>query len=243
MTEWVFFDAGNTLIYSDPQVGEVLVRLCADQGFEASPEMAQKGYQEADREYTRFILSAREAGREPDPDECTAFWQNAFYAAAGLPEDESFRRRINEAFFNVQWRWERMPGAEEVLRWLKSRGTRTGVISNFDTSLPRVLDEVGLAEHLDFIIASQEVGVSKPERGIFDLALARAGVPASRAMHVGDHPFDIVGARGVGLPVVWLTARASHRVDPSEPDYVIGSLLELRGILEDSAFHVDTTRA
>jgi putative hydrolase of the HAD superfamily len=85
---------------------------------------------------------------------------------------------------------------------------KLGVCSNF-THTPaavRVLEEAGLAPHLDAVVVSEEVGVRKPRKEIFDEALRRLGVSASEAVHVGDNlAADIGGAAAAGMQTVWLT--------------------------------------
>jgi putative hydrolase of the HAD superfamily len=62
-----------------------------------------------------------------------------------------------------------------------------------------------LADYLDFILTSGEVGSSKPQPKIFLTALQRARVPASEAVHVGDQlDIDIAGARGAGIKPILL---------------------------------------
>jgi putative hydrolase of the HAD superfamily len=62
----------------------------------------------------------------------------------------------------------------------------------------------GLAPFVDVLVASEDVGVAKPARGIFDIALDRAGVLPEDAVMVGDSwANDIAGARGAGLAAIW----------------------------------------
>jgi putative hydrolase of the HAD superfamily len=68
-----------------------------------------------------------------------------------------------------------------------------------------LLDGVGVVDHLDFVVDSGEVGVEKPDRRIFDLALARAGVAAAEAAYIGDlYTIDVLGAGAAGLRAVLL---------------------------------------
>jgi putative hydrolase of the HAD superfamily len=88
------------------------------------------------------------------------------------------------------------------------RELKLGVCSNF-THAPaavRVLEEAGLAPHLDAVVVSEEIGVRKPRKEIFDEALRRLGVSASDAVHVGDNlTADVAGAAAVGMQTIWLT--------------------------------------
>jgi FMN phosphatase YigB (HAD superfamily) len=87
-------------------------------------------------------------------------------------------------------------------------GLRLGVCSNF-THTPaavRVIELAGLAPHLDAIVVSEEVGVRKPRKEIFDEALRRLGVSAAEAVHVGDNlAADVAGAAALGMRTIWLT--------------------------------------
>ena len=95
--------------------------------------------------------------------------------------------------------------APRALRAARSRGWRVVVVSNWDASLSRVLDRVGLGPAIDRVVSSAGAGSSKPEAGIFEYALALAGCTASQALHVGDSLHeDVDGARALGIDAVWL---------------------------------------
>ena len=86
---------------------------------------------------------------------------------------------------------------------LSRGGRRLVVVSNWDASLHAVLARLGVAELLDGIITSAEAGERKPAPGIFERALAAAGVDRSRALHVGDSlEEDVVGARAARIEPV-----------------------------------------
>jgi putative hydrolase of the HAD superfamily len=86
---------------------------------------------------------------------------------------------------------------------LKSRGMVLGVISNMYDSLMPVCRALKLGQLLDFTLTSGEVGISKPEPGIFLEALKKSGTTAAETIYVGDqYEMDILGARGAGLKTV-----------------------------------------
>jgi putative hydrolase of the HAD superfamily len=88
-----------------------------------------------------------------------------------------------------------------VIGRLRSAGLRLGVITNGYTTMQiRKIRHHGLETRLDFVLVSEAVGVHKPDKAIFDLALARAEVAAHQALFIGDTPStDIEGARNAGL--------------------------------------------
>jgi putative hydrolase of the HAD superfamily len=97
-------------------------------------------------------------------------------------------------------RFSAYPDAIPALSELRDRGLRLVAVSNWDCSLPRVLDRCGLGELLDGTITSAETGSRKPDPAIFQRALELAGCEAAEALHVGDTAEeDVVGARAAGI--------------------------------------------
>jgi putative hydrolase of the HAD superfamily len=92
------------------------------------------------------------------------------------------------------------PDADPALAALRERGVRLVVVSNWDCSLPEVLEGCGLAGRLDGTVTSAETGARKPEPAIFARALELAGCRPEEALHVGDTPEeDVAGARAAGI--------------------------------------------
>ena len=101
--------------------------------------------------------------------------------------------------------WRVFPEVPATLAELRRRGFRLAVVSNWDTRLPLLLARLGLAESFEAIVVSAAVGREKPDRVIFDTALAALGVAAEAALHVGDHPLeDVEGARAAGMQALHL---------------------------------------
>jgi HAD superfamily hydrolase (TIGR01509 family) len=97
------------------------------------------------------------------------------------------------------------PEAATAIGRVKRAGLVAGVISNSNGSVRSILETMGLAERLDFIVDSSLVGVEKPDPRIFAIALDHAGVAADEAVYVGDlYSVDVVGARAAGLRAVLL---------------------------------------
>jgi putative hydrolase of the HAD superfamily len=124
------------------------------------------------------------------------------------------------------------PEVGPVLSELHGRGLRLVVVSNWDASLPGVLDRLGLSGWLHGVVTSAEVGAGKPNPIIFERGLTLAGVAAEEALHVGDSPLeDVQGARTAGIQPV-LISRAEPSRRPRDPGLItIGSLRELAALV------------
>jgi putative hydrolase of the HAD superfamily len=117
-------------------------------------------------------------------------------------------------------RFTTYPDVVPALSALRDRGLRLVVVSNWDCSLPRVLEGCGLGGMLDGTVTSAEAGARKPDPAIFARALELAGCEASEALHVGDTAEeDVAGARAAGIrPLL---------IDRGGPDGDISSLEEI----------------
>lgn len=92
-----------------------------------------------------------------------------------------------------------LPGVHETLTSLRARGLALAVVSNWDSSLPQHLAELGIAPLLSAVVTSADVGAEKPDPRPFRAALGELGVRPERAVHVGDRETDEDGARASGL--------------------------------------------
>ena len=110
------------------------------------------------------------------------------------------------------------------------------LITNGSPSLQQTKLEITpeIAPYFEHIIISGGFGVGKPNRTIFDHALALSDVQPAEALMVGDNLMtDILGASYVGIPSVWIN-RDNHEIgeDIIKPTYEIKNLEELFSILD-----------
>src|SRR5690349_3736822 len=92
------------------------------------------------------------------------------------------------------------PDVVPALEGLREHGVRLIAVSNWDCSLPKLLERYGLGERLDGTITSAATGARKPDPAIFSAALELAGCEPDEALHVGDTPEeDLAGARAAGI--------------------------------------------
>ena len=124
----------------------------------------------------------------------------------------------------------------EVLRDLRARGYRIGLVSNVSL-LPQLmrgdLDRLGVGPLMDATVFSSEIGLRKPDPRIFTEALRRLGSEAAETVFVGDRLYDdATGARGVGMRAIQ-TVQFRAEEDPEvQPDGRIEHLSELPALLE-----------
>jgi len=121
-----------------------------------------------------------------------------------------------------------------VLRELKARGKRLGLITNADVTEVAAWGENRIHHLFDSTIHSCAVGLAKPDRQIYELSLRELDVGAADALFVGDGGSDeLEGARRAGITAVMFTG-VIQRLWPDrvaerawQADYVIERLTEL----------------
>ena len=124
-----------------------------------------------------------------------------------------------------------------TLKELKQRGYHIGIIANQVAGSADRLAAWGLLEYIDIIATSAELGISKPDKAIFERALEMANCAPFEAAMVGDRlDNDIIPAAELGLITVWIPKGLSIYHDPSgfqrKPHFIIGSLFEMMNIFE-----------
>jgi putative hydrolase of the HAD superfamily len=103
------------------------------------------------------------------------------------------------------------PDALETLAELRRRGHKLGLISVCSQDVPHVWDQTPLAGTLDELVFSCDVGVSKPDPRIYEIACERLGVGPPDCLFVGDGANDeLPGAERAGMTALQLRA-------PGEP--------------------------
>lgn len=170
--------------------------------------------------------------RDGDRSGTTAELLRSVAAETGLDVLEAAQQAYHGAWAPTV---EHDPLAVEVLAALRGRGLRTGLLSNTHWPRPlheRWLERDGLAGLLDVRLYTSEMTHMKPHPQAFCALLEAVGVPAERAVFVGDRPRDDVwGAQRAGLRTVLLAGRPVPAYDV-RPDAVLGSLGELVPLLD-----------
>ena len=86
-----------------------------------------------------------------------------------------------------------------TLRELRARGLRTAIVSNCDHSTRPIVDELGLEREADAVVLSFEVGVAKPDPGIYRAALDALDARPEEAVFVDDQAAYCEGAEAIGI--------------------------------------------
>ena len=228
MIRAVFFDFYDTLVEWVPTGEAIQAAASAEEGVVVSKEAVARAYSTANAFMTHKnarqpIVRRSEAQRQA----FFAAYEQRLLEAAGatVDEDTALRvwHRVNAAPKQLGLFEDAGPALEEVA----DAGLKTGVISNMGRDLGDLIEGLGIRELVDVVASSGEVGTSKPHPGIFQAAMAMAGVGPQEALHVGDdYDGDYQGARGAHMHALLLVRNGRAEAPEACP-----AVSTLRGVL------------
>ena len=131
-------------------------------------------------------------------------------------------------------RYALFPGAAELLRKLRARGKRLGLVTNgFSETHREKIALLRIGEFFDAVFIADEVGMLKPDPLLFAHACTTMGGSPSISAMVGDrYDRDVRGACDAGLFTIWLNVRgeALPAAAPA-PDATCSTLEEVGRVL------------
>jgi REG-2-like HAD superfamily hydrolase len=185
----LLLDAGGALLHPAEPVARTYARVAARHGGTRSEAEVAAAFGAA---FGQPWAGPRYVG------DGRPFWRVIVAAATGVDDDACFEALYTG--FEDPAAWRVAPGARSALRTWRAAGGRAAVVSNWDTRLGPLLDRLGLSPLLDARFVSAEVGLEKPDPALFACAVVALGVPAARALHLGDSESkDVAPARAAGL--------------------------------------------
>ena len=128
------------------------------------------------------------------------------------------------------------PGMKELIRELKGRGCKLGLVtSRLRKTTMQGLEKYGLAEFFDAVVTADDTSKHKPDPEPVNIALEKLGSRPENSIMVGDTMFDILCARNAGVKSVlvsWaLAVTEEEKNGPDGPDHTIEKAEELLALI------------
>lgn len=205
----VLFDLDGTILGAEEQKVDVMKRCTNRIGVR---EISRGEYLTV---FRKVIESGKIETREP-----------VFREILG---DEKLAKRLAEEYQKESLKITYVyPDAEKVLQKLSGK---KALVSNGPRKTQwEKIERFDLQKYFDSIVISGEIGVAKPDPGIYQYALDELGSEASDSYYVGDiEDPDIVGAKKAELKSVYI--KRSEFRNSSKADYQIEDLRDLFKIL------------
>ncbi len=126
-------------------------------------------------------------------------------------------------------------GGVEVIRELKRRGYRLGIISNLigEEEIPNWLRDDGLEQYFDAVVLSSVCHIRKPDPRMYQMGCDELGLRPEECASVADNlNRDITGAKaaGIGANVLFISPEKLAKktiTDANRPDYIVHRFLDI----------------
>ncbi len=192
----VLFDAYGTLfdVYS--------VGLLAEQLFPGFGERISMLWRDRQIEYTRLVSMSGRDGEFYQP-----FWQITRSALQFACDrlGQTLSSQAEDRLMNQYRHLSAFPENLEVLRELKQRGIRAGILSNGDPDMLSVgVKSAGFAELLDPVLSVHATRRYKTDPATYALGTAALGRPAGEILFVSSNCWDAIGATWFGFTTLWV---------------------------------------
>lgn len=221
----IFFDLDGTLL--DHEKAQYIAAAAfqerhADRFPEPTSRFLQRWHALAEKHFDRFVKGlTTEQGKRRDR-------LRELFGEEDMPDAEAdeifgyFMRKYEE-------NWALFPDVMDCLERLK--GLPLGVITNGGATQQREkLARVRIDRYFPVVVISGEVGVAKPDPGIFALAAEKARAEPRACVYIGDRrETDAVAAVQAGFRGIWLDRKGEAENETGVT--VLRSLTGLYGIL------------
>ncbi len=221
----ILFDLDGTLVFNDPDLWELYERFAREFGLTVSPDARRR----AER-FAHFYFSGLNYKGDRERIGVAGFRHH--YLTRVLHEMQCDGNIEAAADYVLQRlreteRRKLIPtGTRATLAHLRERGYTLGLVTNRrGDEMPEAFQPHELDQYFSFLITSSDAANPKPDRAMFELALARGACVCEETMHVGDNYFaDVAGAQACGIEPVLLDPKALF---PEAECLVIRTLPEL----------------
>jgi len=212
MIKAIFFDAAGILYTRSGTTEEFAIKYLIEKGFspEISPELMEKQLD--------LRSQANEGSISHD-----VYWDE--YLSMRNVTDVEKRKEYTTEIVNYSNAIQPMPGAKEALTELKRKGFPMGIIT--DTMYPlewkmRRLEKAGVAEFIDIVACSTDLGAHKPDPAVYSYAIQQANLSPEETAFVGHLGIELDGAHKAGMVTI-----AINYDEGTEADFYCNSLLDL----------------
>jgi FMN phosphatase YigB (HAD superfamily) len=212
MITGIFFDAGGIFYTREESPRKYALRLVAEQGLSAE------------------ISTEQDARMRTLKEQASNGWINAStywdeFLIAHDVADQTKRVELIDKIMKHVNKVSAVPGAREVMKVLKQRGFILGVITS--TMYSREwkiswLKEVGVAEFIDVLTCSTELGQDKSHPTIYWAALNKAKLNPWQTVYVANGTRELTEAHQLGMSTVAVLYEPDAKAD-----YYVQTLTDL----------------
>ena len=167
-------------------------------------------------------------------DEYIDFWQITSDALDYAMETLGIENNeLREELLNLYLKLEAYPEVNNLLKKLKQRGLKTGILSNGSMKmLNSAVDNANIREYLDEILSVEECKIYKPSSKVYDLVKIKMQIGKENVLFFSSNAWDMHAASNYGFKTIWVN-RFNAKLErlPGKPIDVVNSLDKIDEII------------
>ena len=149
----------------------------------------------------------------------------------GVHDQELADTFCREALGRIPTKNKLIEGAKELLEYLRPKYNLYILSNGFKELQSRKMCTVGIDKYFDALILSEDIGVNKPNRELYEYALQKTASTMEDSIMIGDmFETDIVGAANIGMKQIYFNPKKKEGM-PFTPTYMVTELLQIKDIL------------
>ncbi len=235
MIKAITFDCWDTILNDDVTRTEerkkFFQHVFKENGFPLDDKEFDRLFKEEGKIFRNYIIDNR---KTPN----STMRVDTIVSLADVQISDSEKNKIAQYSDNIalQFRPPLVPLIAEVLEQLSSKYT-LAVICNTGWHSGKIvrqlLEGYDLPRHFSHLTFSDEAGIAKPHKQIFEYTLEKIGFDARDAAHIGDSEYsDIVGAKEAGMKAILFTEVNEKYRDNNTADIVVNDYDNFAEIME-----------
>ena len=149
----------------------------------------------------------------------------------GIKDQELAATFCREALGRIPTKNILVDGAAELLEYLRPKYMMYILSNGFKELQSHKMRTSGIDGYFDAIILSEDIGVNKPNRELYEYALQKTGSKVEESIMIGDmFETDIVGAANIGMEQIYFNPKKKENCTFT-PTYMVTELLQIKEIL------------
>ena len=167
-------------------------------------------------------------------DEYIDFWQITSDALDYAMETLGIENNeLREELLNLYLKLEAYPEVNDLLKKLKQRGLKIGILSNGSMKmLNSAVDNANIREYLDGILSVEECKIYKPSSKVYDLVKIKMQISKENVLFFSSNAWDMHAASNYGFKTIWVN-RFNTKLErlPGKPIDIVRSLDKIDEII------------
>lgn len=205
----IFLDAVGTIFGVKNSVGYIYTKLAQKYGVNTLAEKIDRAFYDIFKQSPPLAFDTQNEAeiRELEFKWWETITYNTFNQDGSIEQFSNFTAYFKEVYeyFTTAESWVIYEEVIAVLNEWQKQGIELAIISNFDTRIFQVLDNLKLTKYFTTITISSLTGVAKPNPKIFLKALEKHHCQPENAWYIGDSfKEDYQGSKSVGMQSFWL---------------------------------------